>query len=219
MSEVTHLIDLVADGDEPAKARLFEIVYQELRKGATRKLERELHAHSLTPTALVSEVYIKFFEKRADPNLQNRRYFYGAAANAMRQILVDHARSRNALKRGGAGRTPTLDKSDEHVSCGGDDLASAGSGDVKPTPMIDPDMLINPAVDLDRMLDIDEALTRFEAKSPALAELAKLRYFAGMTIREAAEAMGISISTASKHWAYARAWLSCELKVYSASQP
>lgn len=209
MSEVTRLINLVADGNEPAKARLFEIVYGELRVIATKRMSHEIVDHTLTPTALVNEAYLKLFPNSEQPDFQNRRYFYAAAANAMCQVLVDYARKRNAFNRGGSGRKPP----DSVVE---NDATQFNSGcKWQRIPLVDGEDLIEPVIDIQQVLQVDAALTRLAVESGDEAELVKLRFFAGLTIPEAANFLGISVAIANRRWAFARAWLSCELKELS----
>ena len=173
--DLTLLLQAAGSGDREAYARLYEAVYAELRRVAGANLRREAPGHTLQPTALVNEAYLRL---APDATWQNRRHFFGAAAEAMRRILVDHARKRRSGKRGG---------DFERVTLYGVDVA----------------------VD-DRVVDVltvDAALTELAASRPRLAQLVGLRCFAGMSIEEAAEALGISAATAKRDWAFARAWL------------
>ncbi len=154
-------------------------VYDELHRLAAAKLAREAPDHTLNPTALVHEAYLRL----AGQDWANRGHFYAAAAQAMRRILIDHARARVAAKRGG----------NRH-----------------PAP-IDPNRLPSPATDPHDLLALDDALTRFAAVDAKAAELVSLRHFAGLTLPEAAEAIGVSPRTADRLWAFAKAWLFREL--------
>ena len=154
------------------------LVYDELRKLAAMRMAQEPASHTLEPTALVHEAYLRLADNRA---FANRAQFFAAAAEAMRRILVDHARARNAQKRQ-PGATVTFDA---------DQVAGRSSND--------------------DVLAVDESLSRLAAKEPKVAELVQLRYFGGMTIPEAASAMDISPRTADAWWAYARAWLATDL--------
>lgn len=174
--DLTLLLQAAGDGDRDAYARLYEAVYVELRKVARASLRREAPGHTLQPTALVNEAYLRLAPDGAA--WQNRRHFFGAAAEAMRRILVDHARKRLAHKRGAGAERVTLS--------GVDLLAGEETADV---------------------LRIDEALQELGATQPRLAELVMLRYFAGMSVEETAQALGVSPATAKRDWAYARAWL------------
>lgn len=194
MSEVTVLLRSIEDGDSGAKVRLFEHVYQQLKAMAGRRIAEERSDHTLQPTALVHEVYLRLFKKsRVDAETQPRgwsgsRHFYGAAANAMRQVLIDAARLKQRKKRGG---------NFERV-------------------MLNPDQLSAPEM-ADDLLALDESMSRFEKVEPIMAELVRLRFFAGLTIREAAEQLGISPRTADDHWAYAKVWLLADMQDHSES--
>ena len=176
---VTRLLQQASAGDRRASAELLPLVYQELRALAARKMRQERPDATLQATALVHEAYVRLVDQTTLPQWDGRWHFFGAAAEAMRRILVDNARSRGRLKRGGdAGRVSL-----EDVELAVDEDAS-------------PDLLA-----------LDEALGELEQKHPQKAQLVKLRYFAGLTMEEAARAMGISVRTAGREWAYARAWL------------
>jgi RNA polymerase sigma factor (TIGR02999 family) len=183
MSAVTRLLDAAAAGDPTAAADLLPLVYDELRKLAAARLAAEAPGQTLQATALVHEAYLRLVASGdasapRDQRWDNRAHFFAAAAEAMRRILVDAARRKHALKRGGDRQRIDLDQ-----------LAATGPG---------------PDADL---LDLDDALTRLAAADPQAAELVQLRYFAGLTIPEAAATLGVSPRTADALWAYARAWL------------
>jgi RNA polymerase sigma factor (TIGR02999 family) len=180
MADVTQLLDAAADGDARAAAHLLTLVYDELRRLAARQLAAEKQGQTLQATALVHEAYLRLVGPGGGPGWNGRGHFFGAAARAMRQILVDAARAKAADKRGGDRLKLTL--------AAGDVAAPDGP----------------PADDL---LDLDAALTRLAAEDPAKARLVELKYFAGLTDAAAAAALGISAATAKRHWAYARAWL------------
>ena len=167
--------------DRPADA-LLPIVYDELRRRAAAYLRRERPGQTLQPTALVHEAYLRLLKDQPG-RWQNRAHFCAIAAHAMRQILIERARARGALKRGGAQPRVTLDEG-----------AIAGA---------EP-----PSIDL---LALDDALTRLEALDPEQARLVELRFFGGLTVEETAEAMNISPATVKRHWTLARAWLAREL--------
>lgn len=153
------------------------LVYDELRRLAADRMKNEAAEHTLQPTALVHEAYLRLL--RSEPqSWDNRRHFFSAAAEAMRRILIEHARSRDRLKRGGERHCEPL-----------------------------AEIAISPTVDLSEMIAVDEALEEFERLMPDKAELVKLRYFAGMDEATAAETLGISRPTASRWWTYSRAWL------------
>ena len=179
MSEVTRILQELADSSSQAVDRLLPAVYDELRKMAGAKLANE-RGHSLNATGLVHEAYMRLVNNQS---FDSRRHFFGAAAEAMRRILIDQARARGARKRG---------------------------GDVARIEM-DPNLIEDWANRDERLDALDEALSRFEKSHPEKAELVKLRYFAGLKIHKAAEVLGISTATADRHWAYAKAWLQSEL--------
>ena len=157
--------------------------YQELRNLAAQKMAGERAGHTLQPTALVHEAYLKLINpNKSAVHWDGRGHFFGAAAEAMRRILVDHARRRQRVKHGG-----DLEK----VELREDDALDSG----------------NP----DYVVAVDEALTKFSEADPAKAQLVKLRFFGGLTIAEAAAALGISETTADRHWAFARGWLGREI--------
>ena len=174
--DLTLLMRAAGSGDRAAYSALYEAVYAELRRVAAASMRREAPGHTLQPTALVNEAYLRLTPGKS--GWESRRHFFGAAAEAMRRILVDHARQRLAQKRGAGA---------ERVTLSGVDLP-AGTGGVD-------------------VLQIDEALQQLGAERPRLAELVTLRYFAGMSIEETAQALDISPATAKRDWAFARAWL------------
>ncbi len=175
MTDVTRTLSAIEQGDPRAAAQLLPLVYDELRQLAAQKLARETSGQTLQPTALVHEAYLRLVDTEKVQHWNSRGHFFGAAAEAMRRILVDQARRRQADKRGGRGRRVPL-----------------GAADVGFT---------SPADDI---LDIDGALTRLAAEDPEAARLVQLRYFAGLSIEDAAEVVGLSRSTAYEHWSYAR---------------
>ena len=182
MSEVTRVLAAAAAGDPKAAADLLPLVYDELRRLAAARLAREQPGQTLQPTALVHEAYLRLVGGGPAAPWNGREHFFGAAAEAMRRILVEAARRRSADKRGGRrARVPLAD-------------ADAGY-----------------APEDGELLAIDEALDRLAAEEPAAARFVQLRYFAGLTAEEAADALGLSRSTAYEHWAYARARLRCLL--------
>lgn len=183
MSEFTQVLERVEHGDPRAAAELFPIVYEELRRLATRKMASEAAGHTLQPTALVHEAWLRLGGSDA-PTFQSRAHFFGAAAEAMRRILIEHARRRRAAKRGAGAEVIDLD---------GLDLAS-------------------PMVDDDRLLAVNEALDRLAKVDERKAELVKLRFFVGLNFEEAAAALGVAVPTAKQWWAYARAWLTVEMR-------
>jgi RNA polymerase sigma factor (TIGR02999 family) len=182
MSDITLILQQINSGDASASGRLLTLVYDELHKMAKGQLASENPGHTLQPTALVNEVYLRLFGAGDQHAWLNKRYFYGAAAQAMRRILVESARSKQ--------RRPKI--SDINVQ----DLELTDQNEELPA--------------------IDEALNRLESIEPVIANLVKLRYFTGLTIREAAECLEISPRTANNYWDYAKAWLFRELKGSSA---
>lgn len=180
---VTHLLRAWAAGDARASESLVEIVYDELRRQARLALRREQEGHTLQPTALVHEAWLRLGDQR-DARWESRTQFFAVAAQTMRRVLLDHARARGALKRGG----------------GADQVTLTDSTAVVDTPV--------DAVDL---IALDGALTRLATLDPQKARLVDLRYFAGLSIPEAAEVLGVSPATVTREWAVARAWLRREL--------
>jgi RNA polymerase sigma factor (TIGR02999 family) len=178
MTEVTQILDAIARGDAPAPERLLPLIYQELRRLAASMMAQEPAGQTLEATALVHEAYVRLVDSEEKPKWNHRGHFFAAAAEAMRRILVDKARRKHRVKHGGEHHRVELD--DERLVC---------------------------AVPSDQMVALDEALERFAQEEPEKAQLVKLRFFAGLSIEEAAEALGISRATAARHWTYARAWL------------
>lgn len=182
MTEVTQLLQRIDSGDVHAAAELLPLVYDELRRLAAAQLGRESAGHTLQATALVHEAFLRLVGGAGRDEWDHRGHFFAAAAESMRRILVDHARRKNALKRGG--------------------------GQVRHDAELYAITLPEPVEDL---VALDEALTKLAAEDPERARLVELRYFAGLTIEESAAAMGISAATAKRYWTYARAWLYREL--------
>lgn len=181
MSEVTRILTAIERGDSKSTDELLPLVYNELRHMAAHKMSVEPAGHTLQPTALVHEVWLKLVDVPSQ-SWQNRAHFFGAAAEAMRRILIARARRKGRQRRGANAA---------HIAVDELEIAS-------------------PAPD-EQLLALDEALNRFAEHEPQQAELVKLRYFVGMTIEEAAEVLGISEATAKRWWAYARAWLFNEI--------
>jgi RNA polymerase sigma factor (TIGR02999 family) len=179
MSEITHLLDAAAAGDRRAAADLLPLVYDELRKLAAARMAAERSGHTLDATALVHEAYLRLV---GDQHFEGRGHFFAAAAEAMRRVLVNHARERNRFKRGAERNRIDLDRLTGSSAAADDDL-----------------------------LELDDALDRLANEFPVSAELVKLRFFAGMTLADAADALGIPRRTADRHWAFARAWLAAAL--------
>jgi RNA polymerase sigma factor (TIGR02999 family) len=178
MSEVTRILSAIEAGDLHASEQLLPLVYDELRRLAAQKLAREKPGQTLQATALVHEAYLRLVAIEEARQWDSRRHFFAAAAEAMRRILVEAARRKRSHKYGGG-------------------LVRRDVEDVQPAaPELGEDLLA-----------LDEALERLAEQDPVKAELVKLRHFAGLTIEQAAEALGVSPTTANRYWAYARAWL------------
>jgi RNA polymerase sigma factor (TIGR02999 family) len=187
MNDVTCILSAVESGDPKAAGQLLPLVYAELRRLAARKLGREAAGQSLDATALVHEAYLRLVDAGTVQHWNSRGHFFAAAAEAMRRILVEQARRKRSLKRGGGARREDL-------------------SDVQPA-------VAGPDLDL---LALNEALDNLAKRDRRQAELVKLRYFVGLTIEEAAGVLGVSTSTAENDWAYARCWLRLEMDVGAA---
>jgi RNA polymerase sigma factor (TIGR02999 family) len=184
MTDVTRILAAIEQGDPHAAEQLLPLVYDELRKVAAAKMAREKPGQTLQATALVHEAYLRLVageQPGSAPAWDSRRHFFAAAAEAMRRILVENARRKQSVRHGGGCQRLDLD---EELSL--------------PEPRQD-------------LLALDEALTRLAQKQPVKAELVKLRFFAGLTMPEAAEALGVSLATAERYWTFARSWLFAEL--------
>ena len=183
MSDVTRILSAIEQGDPTAAEQLLPLVYDELRKLAAAKLAHEKPGQTLQATALVHEAYIRLVDQTTPQQWDNSRHFFAAAAEAMRRILIERARQKQSLKRGGDRERVDLDAAEPVV-----------------LPMA-----------CDDILGLDEALQKLEQKDPRKAELVKLRFFAGLTTAQAAQALGVSVSTAENDWTYARSWLRLEM--------
>jgi RNA polymerase sigma factor (TIGR02999 family) len=182
MTDVTQILSQIEDGDPAAADQLLPLVYDELRKLATAKLAQEKPGQTLQATALVHDAYIRLVDVEIAQHWDSCGHFFAAAAEAMRRILVENARRKQRLKHGGGHERLNLDEVEAVTDAPTDDL-----------------------------LALDDALAKLERHEPAKADVVKLRCFAGMSVEEAAEALGISRATAKRRWAYARAWLFAEL--------
>ncbi len=186
MTEVTRILAAVEEGDPRAAEQLLPLVYDELRRLAAQKLGRESPGQTIQATALVHEAYMRLVQierEGSTPSWNSRGHFFAAAAEAMRRILVERAREKKRLKRGGGQHRQEL-------------------GDIEVSAAV-------PAIDL---VALDIALDRLDGKDARKAQLVKLRFFAGLTLEEAAQALGISRSTADADWAYAKTWLRVEIE-------
>ena len=181
MSEVTRVLNAIDQGDPHAADQLFPLVYDELRQLAALKLAHETPGQTLQATALVHEAYLRLVGAH-DPGWESRGHFYAAAAEAMRRILVERARAKGRVRRGGQWRRVDLE---------------------------DPALAVSAPPDL--LLTLDDAVARLEAEDSAAAALVRLRYYAGLSVEQAGASLGISPATAYRHWAYARAWLAADL--------
>ena len=182
MSDVTCILNAIGGGDSKAAQDLLPLVYEELRKLAAHKMANEAPGQTLQPTALVHEAWLRLVGTE-NPQFEGRGHFFAAAAEAMRRILIDRARQKLSLKRGTGAARVNLE-----------------------------DLEVASAADDDTLLAVDEALTKLAREDPDSAEFIKLRFFAGVTNDEAAQALGIPERTARRHWSFARAWLFREIQ-------
>jgi RNA polymerase sigma factor (TIGR02999 family) len=182
MSDVTQILSAIEQGDPHAAEQLLPLLYDELRKLAAQKLAQESPGQTLQATALVHEAYIRLVDTEKVQHWNSRGHFFAAAAEAMRRILVEQARRKKTLKAGGG--LQRVELSDVDPAVGG--------------PKLD-------------ILALNDALNKLEAKDPRKAQLVKLRFFIGLTIEQAAEALGVATSTAEADWAYAKCWLRAEM--------
>jgi RNA polymerase sigma factor (TIGR02999 family) len=183
MTDVTKILEAVESGDPRASAELLPIVYEELRRLAAAQMARERPDHTLCATALVHEAYLRLVASRPEEPWKGRAHFYTAAAEAMKRILIENARRRRQIKRGGA-----LSRRE-----------------------LDPERLAQPEPD-DDIEALSDALDKLATIHPGAAQIVRLRYFAGLTLKEAAATLGVAPRTADSYWAYARAWLFAELR-------
>jgi RNA polymerase sigma factor (TIGR02999 family) len=182
MTDVTRILSAIEQGDSSATEQLMPLVYDELRAMAAAKMAQERPGQSLQATALVHEAYLRLVGNNDFPAWKTRAHFFGAAAQAMRRILIEQARRKQRLRHGGSGERIDLDI----------EQLEADKRDA-------------------RLIELDEALERLEIDQPIVAEVVKLRYFAGLTIAETAAALELGVRTANRHWAYAKARLFREL--------
>src|SRR5262249_20447884 len=182
MSDVTRILSAIEQGDPSAADQLLPLVYDELRRLAAERLAHEKPGHTLQPTALVHEAYLRLVDMEQAQHWNSRGHFFAAAAEARRRILIESARGKARQKHGGDWRRVDFEELDVATS-------------------VSPDQLVA----------LDDALARLAALDPLAGDLVKLRYFAGLALDQAAAALGVSTATAYRHWAYARAWLHSEL--------
>lgn len=182
MNDVTLILQAIQQGDRAASKQLLPLVYDELRRLARSKMVNEPAGQTLQPTALVHEAYVRLVDAKSKQTWNSKGHFFGAAANAMRRILIDNARKKKSLRRGGE---------KQRVDIEAMDLSDPN----------DPSLLVA----------LDESLTRLSQSNPDIAQVVSLRYFAGLTIEETSEALGISVRTVNRHWSFAKAWLYAEL--------
>jgi len=178
VGDVTRILAAIDEGEEHASEELLPLVYDELRRLAAHRLSAERRDHTLQPTALVHEAYLRLVDAQSEPTWRGRGHFFGAAAKAMRRILIEHARGRARLKRGGSRRRVGLTSIDVAVDQAPEDL-----------------------------LALDEALGRLAEVDAQAAALVDLRYFAGLTMPQAAQALDVSLRSAERMWTWARTWL------------
>jgi RNA polymerase sigma factor (TIGR02999 family) len=182
MKDLTQILCAIHEGDPHAVEQLLPLVYGELRKLAAQKLAQETPGQTLQATALVHEAYLRLVDVEKVQGWDSRGHFFAAAAEAMRRILIDNARAKQRLKRGGDRKRLDLESIDLACTAAPDEL-----------------------------LELDELIVKLGSEDPEAGQIVKLRYFAGLSIEETAQLMGISRSTAYEHWAYARGWLRCAL--------
>jgi RNA polymerase sigma factor (TIGR02999 family) len=183
MTDVTHVLSAIEEGDPQAADQLLPLVYDELRKLAAQKMSHEALGQTLQATALVHEAYVRLVDTGKAQHWEGRRHFFAAAAEAVRRILIDRARQKRSLKHGGHHERVDLGAAEPAVS-----------------PMA-----------CDDLLGLDDALHKLESIDRRKAELVKPRFFAGLTTAQAAEALGVCVSTAENDWTYARCWLKLEM--------
>ena len=182
MSDLARTLDALSRGNPRAAGELLPLVYDELRRLAAQRLALEAPGQTLQPTALVHEAYLRLVGTGAEPHWDGRAHFFAAAAEAIRRILVEHARGKKRIKHGGGRQRVTLEQAESMVQAPSEDL-----------------------------LALDEALNRLTAHDPIKSQVVKLRFFAGLTMPEVAQALAISLATTERYWTYARLWLYAEL--------
>jgi RNA polymerase sigma factor (TIGR02999 family) len=201
MSDVTHILNAIEQGDPDAANQLLPLVYDELRRLAAQQLAHETPGQTLQPTALVHEAYLRLVaggepSPPRGPSWRGLGHFFAAAAEAMRRILVDRARRKKRRKHGGDRRRVDLEAHDQPVASSPEERVALE----------------------EEVLALDEALPRLAEQDPLAAQVVRLHFFAGLSIEQSAEALGVSRATAYRQWAYARAWLRCALGEPPAAQ-
>jgi RNA polymerase sigma factor (TIGR02999 family) len=182
MSDATLLLTAMEQGDPTAAGKLLELLYEELRRLAASKMARETPGQTLQPTALVHEAWLRLVVSN-NPNFENRAHFFSAAAEAMRRILIDRARRKLRMRHGGCLERVEIDE--QEIAAPGDD---------------------------EQLVAVNEALDHLAESHPIQAEVVKLRYFAGMTNEETAQAVGVSVATVKNYWTFARTWIFTHIK-------
>lgn len=177
MSDVTRILHQIEGGDPSESGKLLPLVYRELRQLAAARLSNEKPGQTLQATALVHEAYLRLVGKDKPPSWNGRGHFFGAAAEAMRRILIENARRRQQIRRGGALKRVGFEEGDAMVA------------------------------ESTKLLEIDDALTKLEEMDQRASQVVKLRYFAGLTMQQTADALGISLRSAERDWTYARTWM------------
>ena len=190
MNEITRILNTIEQGDPQAAGQLLPLVYDELRKLAAQKLAQEKPGQTLEATALVHEAYLRLVGKDKEPRWESRRHFFAAAAEAMRRILIEQARRKRRQRHG---------------------------GELRRVDLLDAELAVTP--EADQIVLLDEALTKLAGIRPQAAEVVRLRFFTGLTIDEAAAALGLSPRTARRLWVFARAWLRREMGRSAPSVP
>ena len=182
MNDVTHILQAIQKGDQAASDQLLPMVYNELRRLARSKLADEPAGQTLQPTALVHEAYVRLVGAKAPQTWNSKGHFFAAAANAMRRILIENARRKNSLRRGG-------------------DFQRI---DVENAEFADPN-------DLEFLVALDASLDQLAKENPVVAQVVSLRFFAGLSIEQTSEALDVSVRTVNRHWSFAKAWLYSQL--------
>lgn len=196
--QITQLLISWSHGDSAALEQLTPLVYEELRRAAARQLQGERTDHTLQPTALVHEAYLRLIEQK-NADWKSRAHFFSLASKFMRRILVDKARARNAIKRGDGCAPESLDQVDDTLEGGGESLAASVEDPASAAPLAE------------EMMSIDSALSRLESFDARQAQIVELRFFGGLSWEETAQVMALSPATVKREWVMAKAWLTRQL--------